>query len=208
MYKRQIEFLSDSAVQILAARERALCVYSQVKATSGDKRRAWRVMNAAVCAMSIDTPKGTQQPVSYTHLLALLRVGTAASARGCGAFSLRTYFYCLRALIRWMSEIGITRFADLDEAAMAALKQVITQRRGYVARTVSRETLRHHYHVLISLYRHRGRVRDAFQVHPFPGLTPVSYTHLQRVRTAYVTTYHQISVGMTSQNSCGSFDPE
>ena len=31
---------------------------------------------------------------------------------------------------------------------------------------------------------------------------------IQRVRTAYVTTYHQISVGMTSQNSCGSFDPE
>jgi integrase len=102
--------------------------------------------------------------------LALLRVGTAASARGCSAFSLRTYFYCLRALIRWMSELGITRFADLDEAAMAAFKQVITQRRGYAARTISKVTLRYHYHVLISLYRQRSAVRDAFRVDPFPGL--------------------------------------
>jgi hypothetical protein len=102
--------------------------------------------------------------------LALMRVGTAGSARGCSAFSLRTYFYCLRALIRWMSELGITRFADLDEAAMAAFKQVITQRRGYAARTISKVTLRYHYHVLISLYRQRGAVRDAFQVDPFPGL--------------------------------------
>jgi len=103
--------------------------------------------------------------------LALMRVGTAGSARGFGAYSLRTYFYCLRALIRWMSEIGITRFADFDEAAMAEFKQVIGRRRGYAARTISRETLHHYYHVLSSLYRHRGAVRDALQVDPFPGVT-------------------------------------
>ncbi len=67
-----IEFLSDSAVQILAARERALCVYKQVKAASGDKRRAWRVMNAAMSEMSIDTPKGTQQLGSYRSLSMLI----------------------------------------------------------------------------------------------------------------------------------------
>jgi hypothetical protein len=38
--------------------------------------------------------------------------------------------------------------------------------------------------------------------------TTRSATAIQRVRTAYVTTFHQISVGMTSQSSCGSFDPE
>jgi len=103
--------------------------------------------------------------------LALMRVGTAGSARGFGAYSLRTYFYCLRALIRWMSELGITRFADVDEAAMAEFKQVIGRRRGYAARTISRETLHHYYHVLSSLYRHRGAVRDALQVDPFPGVT-------------------------------------
>jgi integrase len=102
--------------------------------------------------------------------LALLRVGTAGSPRGCGAYSLCTYFQCLRALIRWMSEVGITRFADLDEAAIDLFKQVIGRRRGYAARTISRETLHHYYRVLISLYRHRVAVRDAFQVDPFPGL--------------------------------------
>jgi len=70
-----------------------------------------------------------------------------------------------------MSEIGITRFADFDEAAMAEFKQVIGRRRGYAARTISRETLHHYYHVLSSLYRHRGAVRDALQVDPFPGVT-------------------------------------
>jgi hypothetical protein len=38
--------------------------------------------------------------------------------------------------------------------------------------------------------------------------TALSAQAIQRVRTTYVTTYHQISVGMTSQSSCGSFDPE
>jgi integrase len=111
--------------------------------------------------------------------LALMRVGTDGSVRGCGALSLRTYFHCLRALIRWMSEIGITRFADVDDAAMATFKQVITQRRGYSARTISKVTQHYHYHVLISLYRHRGAVRDAFEIDPFPGLNAHAATGRQ-----------------------------
>jgi integrase len=108
--------------------------------------------------------------------LALLRVGTNGSARGCSGTSLRIYFQCLRALIRWMSEEGIARFVDLDEASIIAFKQVIGRRRGYAARTISRETLRHYYHVLISLYRHRGAVQDSIQIDPFPGLNALAAT--------------------------------
>jgi hypothetical protein len=36
--------------------------------------------------------------------------------------------------------------------------------------------------------------------------TPASLAAIQRVRAAYKTAFHQISVGMTSHLACGSFD--
>jgi integrase len=102
--------------------------------------------------------------------LALLRVGAPGSARGCSGYSLRIYFQCFRALIRWMSMEGLARFADMDVDSIEAFKQVVRRRRGYAARTISRETLRHHYHVLLSLYRHRRVVNDSLQIDPLLGL--------------------------------------
>jgi integrase len=103
--------------------------------------------------------------------LALFRTRSARFHTGCGGETLRAYFQCLRALIRWMTREQLDRFADLDTTLIADFTRTIKCRRGYTAPTISREALRNHYAVLVGLYRHRHSVADALQVDPFPGLT-------------------------------------
>ncbi len=103
--------------------------------------------------------------------LALFRIGTTGSQSGCGGNTLRIYFQHLRTLIRWMNDERLTRFADLDAACLEQFTRGVRRRRGYKGPTITRETLRNHYQVLIGLYRHRHTVRDALQVDPFPGLS-------------------------------------
>jgi integrase len=103
--------------------------------------------------------------------LALIRVGAGRSRSGCAGSSLRLYFQCMRALIRWMIQEGLLRFADLDAELVADFTRAVRRRRGRIRSTISRETLSHYYRVLIGLYRHRGTVRDALQIDPFPGMS-------------------------------------
>jgi integrase len=103
--------------------------------------------------------------------VALFRTRSHRFHSGCGGETLRAYFQCLRAFIRWMSREQIERFADLDAALIADFTRTIKRRRGYTGPTISREALRNHYAVLVGLYRHRHSVEDALQVDPFPGLS-------------------------------------
>jgi integrase len=103
--------------------------------------------------------------------LALIRVRSGRSRAGCGGTSLRIYFQCLRALIRWMIQEGLQRFADLDAELVADFTRAVRRRRGRTRATISRETLSHYYRVVTDLYRQRGAVRDALQIDPFPGLS-------------------------------------
>lgn len=103
--------------------------------------------------------------------LALIRVGVGRSRTGCAGSSLRLYFQCMRALIRWMIQEGLQRFADLDAERVADFTQALRRRRGRTRTTISRETLSHYYRVLTGLHRHRGTVRDALQFDPFPGVS-------------------------------------
>jgi integrase len=103
--------------------------------------------------------------------LSLIRVGFGRSRTGCAGSSLRLYFQCMRALIRWMIQEGLQRFADLDAELVADFTRAVSQRRGRTRSTISRETLSHYYRVLTGLYQHRGTVRDTLQIDPFPGLS-------------------------------------
>ena len=103
--------------------------------------------------------------------LALIRVGASRSRTGCAGSSLRLYFQCMRALIRWMIQEGLERFADLDAERVADFTQALRRRRGRTRTTISRETLSHYYRVLTGLHQHRGTVRDALQFDPFPGIS-------------------------------------
>jgi integrase len=115
-------------------------------------------------------PYGALLESSRRHL-ALLRVGPSRSRTGCTAPSLRMYFQCMRTLIRWMIQERLQRFADLDAELVADFARSVRRRRGRKGSMISRETLSHYYRVLIGLYRHRGTVRDALQIDPFPGLS-------------------------------------
>ncbi len=121
-------------------------------------------------------PRYTALLESAKHHLALLRVGPSRSRSGCGGATLRIYFQCLRALIRWMIREGLVRFADLDAPLISQFAQAVQRRRGYTGPTLARETLGHYYRVLIGLYRHRDAVPDALQIDPFPGLSAHSAT--------------------------------
>ncbi len=116
---------------------------------------------------------------SAKHHLALLRVGSWRSRSGRGGATLRIYFHCLRALIRWMAGERLRRFADLDAPLLGEFTQLIQRRRGYTGPTLARETLRHYFNVLIGLHRHRHTVSDALQFDPFPGLSAHAATARQ-----------------------------
>ena len=103
--------------------------------------------------------------------LTLLRVSSSRSRVGCAGTSLRTYFHCMRALIRWMIQERLQRFADLDAELVADFTRTVRRRRGRTGSTISRVTLSNYYRVLIGLHRHRATVRDALQIDPFPGLS-------------------------------------
>jgi len=114
---------------------------------------------------SIHHPRTQRCSRAQDNILALLRVGTAGSARGFGAYSLRTYFYCLRALIRWMSEIG-------SRASLISTRPPWRVQAGY--RSAARLCGTYYFSrdpapllpCLSSLYRHRGAVRDAYRSIP------------------------------------------
>ena len=116
--------------------------------------------------------------------LALLRVGSWRSRSGRGGATLRIYFQCLRALIRWMIHERLRRFADLDAPLLTQFTHAIQRRRGYTGPRLARETLGHYYTVLISLYRHHHAVPDTLQIDPFPGLSAHAATAVRpRERT-------------------------
>ncbi len=101
--------------------------------------------------------------------LAQFRVGSSISRSGCASTSLVLYFQHLRTFIRWMTEERLMRFADVDATSIAEFVCRVRRRRGRSGGAICRETLRNYYHVLIGLYRHRLKVRDALLVDPFPG---------------------------------------
>ncbi|MGH8219469.1 MAG: hypothetical protein ACREUT_13045 [Steroidobacteraceae bacterium] len=79
-----------------------------------------------------------------------------------------------------MIEEHIARFADLDSDSLARFTRTVRGRRGYIGPTITRETLRNHYSVLIGLHRHRHSVRDSIQVDPFPGVSARAATASRR----------------------------
>ncbi len=111
--------------------------------------------------------------------LVLFRTGSTHSGASRTGTTIRLYFQCLRALIRWMISEGLERFSELDAAHITQFTRVVRRRRGYAGPTLSPTSLRHYYGILVGLYRHRRAVSDAIQVDPFPGLTAPAATPLR-----------------------------
>jgi integrase len=103
--------------------------------------------------------------------LALLRTRSSRARPGCSATTLRVYFQCLRAFIRWMIVERCRRFSDLDAALLEEFICAVKRRRGRSGPRIASETFKHYCHVLSALYRHRHLVTDGLQVDPFPAVS-------------------------------------
>jgi integrase len=85
------------------------------------------------------------------------------------ATTARLYFIRLRLLLRWMSEEGFTRFADLDEVSLFRHRHHIASRRGRNARLLSPGTLELSVRLLVYLHRYRAEIGDGLLIDPCPG---------------------------------------
>lgn len=77
----------------------------------------------------------------------------------------------LAVLVRWMSQAGFRRFADLDAAALDQFRSALKARRGRRGAVLAASTLRDHLAILKLLYLQRAKLTDALMIEPFPGET-------------------------------------
>jgi hypothetical protein len=120
--------------------------------------------------------------------LALLRTRSSRARPGCSAMTLRVYFQCLRAFIRWMIVERYHRFSDLDAVLLEEFICTVKRRRGRSGPHIASETFKHYCHVLCALYRHRHLATDGLQVDPFPAVTLHAAT-VEQLRARPVAPY-------------------
>ena len=115
---------------------------------------------------------------SHTHerlleharrLVAIIRARALNSGLPQRATTARVYFIRLRMLLRWMSQEGFTRFADLDEVALLRHRHHLASRRGRNARLLSPGTLELSIRLFVYLHRYRAEIGDGLPIDPCPG---------------------------------------
>ncbi|MDX2276174.1 MAG: hypothetical protein NW206_12055 [Hyphomonadaceae bacterium] len=94
----------------------------------------------------------------------------------------------LAILVRWMSDAGFERFADLDAAALDQFRGVLKARRGRgtSGRALTPCTLRDHLAILKLLYVQRAKLPDALSFEPFPGETAGVAAGLSRATKGWI----------------------
>jgi len=104
--------------------------------------------------------------------IALIRMSSLSTRRAQRASTVKVYFTCLRALIRWMDEEKCGRFDELDAPAIMRFTRMIRESKGSpLPRRASARVLPY-LRLLMSLHRHRDAVGDGLCFDPCSGDTP------------------------------------
>ncbi|HKY23306.1 MAG TPA: hypothetical protein VJM31_18970 [Vicinamibacterales bacterium] len=106
---------------------------------------------------------------SSRRLVALIRARSLVAGLPQRATTVRSNFNHLRTLIRWMDREDVSRFSDLDAAAVRSFRRVVEQRVDRSGRAVSPATVQRHLHVLDYLHRFRETLGDGLTFDPWPG---------------------------------------
>jgi integrase len=106
---------------------------------------------------------------SARRVIALIRTRSLSMGLAQRATSVRIYFIQLRLLVRWMAQEGLTRFADIDSAALLSYRRTIANRRRRDGQRIVPTTVERSVRLLMYLHRYRVEVGDGLTVDPCPG---------------------------------------
>ena len=109
---------------------------------------------------------------SSRQLIAVIRRRTLTTSLSQRASTVAGYFFHLRQLVRWMDRAGVSRFADLDAAAVRQFQRVIAARHGAGRDTIARATVQKYLYLFTYLYRFRNEIDDGLPFGPFAGRSP------------------------------------
>lgn len=108
---------------------------------------------------------------SSRQLVALIRFRSLSTGLAQRARTAAGYFMYLRELVRWMNEVGFTRFNDLDEQAVLKFQRHISDRPGVARVGLAPTTVQKYLYLFTYLYRFREQLGDGLCFEPFRGLT-------------------------------------
>jgi integrase len=108
---------------------------------------------------------------SARRVIALVRTHSFTRGLPQSSRTVQIYFNHLRMLIRWMDKEGLSRFSDLDAAAVLRFKRTVGERPGRGNKTIAAVTLERHMRVLGYLHRYRESIGDGLLFDPWPGQT-------------------------------------
>jgi integrase len=103
------------------------------------------------------------------QLIALIRTRSLFTGLPHRSRTAVGYFVHLRTLLRWMDQEGLSRFEDLDRAALRQYEHAIRERQGRGGEQIRRNTVRDHLKVLVYLHHFRDELGDGLPEEPFPG---------------------------------------
>lgn len=106
---------------------------------------------------------------SSRQLISIIRRRSLSTGLAQRASTVAGYFYYLRALLRWMEDAGVSRFADLDATAVRQFQRAIANRPGIGANALAKSTVLKYLYLFAYLYRYRDDIDDGLTFDPFPG---------------------------------------
>ena len=106
---------------------------------------------------------------SSRQLIAVIRRRSLTTGLSQRASTVASYFFYLRELVRWMDRAGVSRFADLDAAAVRQFQRAVAARPGIGRDTLARATVQKYLYLFTYLYRFRNDIDDGLPFDPFPG---------------------------------------
>lgn len=103
------------------------------------------------------------------QLVALIRCRSLCTGLPLRPRSVLNYFFSLRFLVRWMDQEGLSRFAELDAAALLQFQHWLAELPMARGPLRSASTVQRHLYLFTYLHRFRMELDDGLEFDPFPG---------------------------------------
>ena len=116
---------------------------------------------------------------SARQLIALIRGNSLRGDRAQRATTSEGYFHYLRQLVKWMTVIGITRFADIDAQSLQQFHSYLRGRPGVARENLSPATIQKYFFLFTYLYKFRDQLDDGLGFDPFRGISTAQAAHLR-----------------------------
>lgn len=113
-------------------------------------------------------------PLLHTSrkLVALIRGQSLSTGLAQRASTTAGYFLLMRRLLRWMHDVRIARFSDLDAQALLQFQRHLSDQPGQAVGGLAASTVQKYFYLFTYLYRFREQLGDGLNFNPFPGRTP------------------------------------